>query len=117
MPTVVYSRKRSLIKEFISASLKLPSERCDRYDNLTFSLPDEIIDNDNSEYEYHDEEEVGFKVLNFLEEKIPAENLLFCAENDLAYNIYCDDQFRELVEAHDLKGLHFNPTLIDPYFK
>jgi hypothetical protein len=82
-------------------------------------LPDDVIDLDNSEYEYHASEEdpVGFKVLNFNADNIPEDKLVFCMQNDFAYNIYCDDRFKDIVSEKGLGGLYFNTTLIEPYFK
>jgi hypothetical protein len=82
-------------------------------------LPDDAIDMDKSEYEYHqtEEEPVGFKVLNFNADKIPEDKLLFCMQNDFAYNIYCVDRFKDIVTEKGLFGLVFNTILIDPYFK
>jgi len=85
--------------------------------NIVVRLPDEVIDTDKSEYEYFEEEPVGFRVLAFNENKISDENIFFCLQNDFAYNIYCDDRFKSLVEENGLGGLFFNTTLIDPYFK
>lgn len=85
--------------------------------NVLSRLADEVIDAENSEYEYYDEEEVGFKVLNFDANKIPQDSLLFCIQNKFAYNIYCDDRLKSLIQDKGLAGLHFNTTLIDPYFK
>jgi hypothetical protein len=85
--------------------------------NVLHRLPEEVIDSENSEYEYYDEEEVGFKTLRFDENKIPEDSLIFCVQNKFAYNIYCDDRFKKLIEDNELGGLYFNTTLIDPYFK
>lgn len=85
--------------------------------NVLTRLPDEVIDSEKSEYEYYDEEEVGFKVLNFDEKNIPEEKLIFCVQNNFAYNIYCDDRFKNIIADNGLGGLYFNTTLIDPYFK
>lgn len=85
--------------------------------NVLHRLPDEVIDMDNSEYEIYDEEEVGFKTLSFDASKIPQDSLVFCVQNQFAYNIYCDDRFKKLIEEKGLGGLSFNTTLIDPYFK
>jgi len=87
--------------------------------NPLVRLPDEAIDLENSEYEYHqtEEEPVGFKVLNFNAANIPEDKPLFCVQNDFAYNLYCDERFRKLVSENGLNGLYFNTTLIEPYFK
>lgn len=87
--------------------------------NVLERLADDVIDMANSEYEYHATEEkpVGFKVLNFNVNNIPQDKLLFCVQNDFAYNIYCDDKLKNIVNENDLGGLFFNTTLIDPYFK
>ncbi|MBD3671614.1 MAG: hypothetical protein HUJ29_12665 [Gammaproteobacteria bacterium] len=82
-------------------------------------LPEDVIDFDNSEYEYHASEEqpVGFKVLNFDPNKVPKAQMLFRVEHDFAYNLYCDDRFIDRLKQSELNGLVFNPTLIEPYFK
>jgi len=87
--------------------------------NVLERLADDVIDMANSDYEYHATEEkpVGFKVLNFNVNNIPQDKLLFCVQNDFAYNIYCDDKLKNIVNENDLGGLFFNTTLIDPYFK
>ena len=87
--------------------------------NPLVRLPDDVIDMEKSEYEYHntEEEPVGFKVLYFNENTIPEDELLFCLQNDFAYNIYCDVRFKNIVSEKGLCGLCFNATLIDPYFK
>ena len=85
--------------------------------NVLKRLPDEVIDVEKSEYEYFEEEPVGFRVLNYSGNNIPEENQIFCLQNDFAYNIYCDDRFKKLIEGKGLHGLHFNKTLIDPYFE
>jgi hypothetical protein len=85
--------------------------------NVVERLPDDAIDMDNSEYEYYEEEPVGFRILNLDAKNIPEERMIFCVQNDFAYNLYCDDRFIKLLEEKGLKGLHFNTTLIDPYFK
>lgn len=84
--------------------------------NVLKRLPDEVIDEDKSEYEYYEEEPVGFRVLNFNEKEIPEENMLFCLQKDFAYNIYCDNRFQQLLKDNGLVGLYLNTTLIDPYF-
>ena len=85
--------------------------------NVLTRLPDEVIDTEKSEYEYYEEEPVGFKTLFFVEKNIPGDTLLFCMQNNFAYNIYCDDRFKNMVNDNGLGGLIFNPVLIDPYFK
>jgi hypothetical protein len=85
--------------------------------NVLARLPENVIDVDNSEYEYYEEEPVGFRVLKFDEKNIPDDQLLFCVQNDFAYNLYCGDRFKDLINEKGLSGLYFNPTLIDPYFK
>ena len=87
--------------------------------NPLVRLPDDAIDLETSEYEYHqtEEEPVGFKVLNFNAINIPEDKPLFCMQNDFAYNLYCDERFKKMVEENWLSGLVFNSTLIDPYFK
>jgi len=87
--------------------------------NPLVRLPDEAIDLEGSEYEYHqsEEEPVGFKVLNFNPAHIPGDKPVFRMQNDFAYNLYCDDRFKNLVAEKGLVGLYFNTTLIDPYFK
>jgi len=87
--------------------------------NPLVRLADEVIDMEKSEYEYHNTEEVpvGFKVLNFNADNVPQDKLLFCVQNEFAYNIYCDDRFKDIVSEKGLHGLVFNTTLIEPYFK
>lgn len=87
--------------------------------NALERLSDDVIDMDNSKYEYHATEEkpVGFSVLKFNTNKIPQDKSIFCVQNDFAYNVYCDDRFINTIKENDLGGLFFNPTLIDPYFK
>ena len=85
--------------------------------NLLTRLEDSVIDTENSEYEYFEEEPVGFRVLNFNENNVPQDKILFGVEGGLAYNLYCDDRFKNILEENDLNGLFFNTTLIDPYFK
>ncbi|MGD9000107.1 MAG: hypothetical protein PVF75_06810 [Granulosicoccaceae bacterium] len=85
--------------------------------NVLERLPDDVIDNENSEYEYYEEEAVGFRVLKFDENNIPQDKLLFCLHNDFAYNIYCDERLKNMINEKGLCGLYFNTILIDPYFK
>ncbi|MEJ2438976.1 MAG: hypothetical protein P8Z72_04835 [Gammaproteobacteria bacterium] len=85
--------------------------------NVLARLPESVIDVDKSEYEYFEEEPVGFRTLTFNEKNIPEDQLLFCVQSHFAYNLYCGDQFKNLVNDKGLGGLYFNTTLIDPYFK
>jgi hypothetical protein len=85
--------------------------------NMLERLPDSIIDMNNSEYEYYEEEPVGFRILNFDANSVPQDKLLFGVQSDFAYNLYCDDRFIDLLDEKELGGLYFNTTLIDPYFK
>ena len=96
--------------------VEVESDTCYLFNVLT-RLEDDVIDTESSEYEYYEEEAVGFRVLNFNEKNIPEDKLLFCVRNDFAYNIYCDDRFKNLIDEKGLCGLYFNTTLIDPYFK
>lgn len=84
--------------------------------NVTTRLPDDVIDFEKSEYEYVQEELAGLKTLIFAESKVAQDIQLFCVQNEYAYNIYCDDRLKNLVEENGLGGICFNPTLIDPYF-
>lgn len=84
--------------------------------NVLTRLADDVIDSEKSEFETHQDEVVGFRTLHFLEQNIPQDFLLFCVKHDYAYNIYCDDRFKQLVTESELSGLYFNPVLIDPYF-
>lgn len=87
--------------------------------NPLVQLEDDIIDMEKTEYEYHqtEEEPVGFKVLNFDEKNIPEDKLIFCVQNDFAYNLYCDERFKNIVTEKGLCGLVFNTILADPYFE
>lgn len=85
--------------------------------NVLARLPDNVIDTEKSEYEYYEEEAVGFRILNFVEKNIPTDKLLFCVQNNFAYNIYCDERLKNFINEKGLCGLYFNTTLIDPYFK
>lgn len=85
--------------------------------NMLERLPDSIIDMERSEYEYYEEEPVGFRVLSFDTNAVPQDRLLFGVQSDFAYNLYCDDRFRAMMTEKGLGGLYFNTTLIDPYFK
>lgn len=87
--------------------------------NMLERLSDDVIDTNKSEYEYHATEEkpVGFKSLYFDENNIPQEKWIFCIQNDFAYNAYCDERLKNLIEENSLSGLYFNTTLIEPYFK
>lgn len=84
--------------------------------NVLARLPENVIDFEGTEYEYYEEEPVGFRVLKFNEKHIPEDQLLFCVQSEFAYNIYCDDRFKNMIDEKDLGGLYFNTTLIDPYF-
>ena len=84
--------------------------------NVLARLPADVINMEKSEYEFHEEEPVGFRVLRFDEKNIPQKQLLFCVQNAFAYNIYCDDRFKNMISDKGLGGLYFNTTLIDPYF-
>lgn len=85
--------------------------------NVLARLPENVIDTEKSEYEYHEEEPVGFRTLKFNEKNIPEDQLLFCVQSNFAYNLYCGDRFKNLISENGLCGLYFNTTLIDPYFK
>lgn len=85
--------------------------------NLLARLPENVIDTDRSEYEYFEEEPVGFRTLYFDGMHIPEDQLLFGVQSHFAYNLYCGDRFKHLMEEKGLQGLVFNTTLIDPYFK
>jgi hypothetical protein len=108
------------ILEPLGELLPLEVESGDYYlFNPLARLPEDVIDLERSEYEYHatEEEPVGFKVLYFNGDNIPQDKPLFCVQSDFAYNLYCDDRFKGLVGENELGGLVFNTTLIDPYFK
>lgn len=85
--------------------------------NLLARLPENVIDTDGSEYEYYEDEPVGFRTLHFNANNIPADQLLFGVQSHFAYNLYCGDRFKDLVKQNGLGGLYFNTTLIEPYFK
>ncbi len=82
--------------------------------NVLYLVDESFIDLDKSEREYEGEgdcrAQVGLHKLKFKEELL-SNTLLFKTEFDTYLNIFCGDEFKDLVENAGLQGIVFKPDL------